>query len=317
MKTLATNENQISSPATRRTGSAVHSPLSAKNRIQRNNIHKILQPKLSIGQPNDKYEREADSVADRIVANQPVAEISSISGSIPSAGIQNVQAETVEEEEQVQPKLIQRRAEEEQEEPVQAKLIQRQAEEEEEPVQAKLVQHQAEEEEEPVQAKLIQHQAEEEEEPVQAKLIQRRAEQEEEEPVQPKLIQHQAEEEEEEPVQAKLIQRQAEEEQEEPVQPKLLQRQADQEEEEPVQPKLIQRLAEKEEDEEVQVQRSIPSTRAVSQAIDNPSTGSLMRPDIRNILESGMGADLSGVRVHEDSAAQAAAASINAKAFTH
>ena len=274
---------------------------------------------MTIGQPNDKYEQEADRVADRVVANQPVPEISPISRSLASLGNHRIQAETGEDG-QIQEKEIQRQAEEDEEESVQSKLIQRQAEEdEEEPVQPKLIQRQAEEEEEePVQPKLIQRQAaEEEEEPVQAKLIQRQAAEEEEEPVQAKLIQRQAAEEEEEPVQAKLIQRQAAEEEEEPVQAKLIQRQAAEEEEEPVQAKLIQRQAAEEEKEPVQASGSNPSTRAASHVISNPSSASPIRADVRNILESGMGTDFSDVRVHEDDAAHEAAASINAKAFTH
>ncbi len=234
MKTLSTKESRASSPVTRRAHSAVHTPLGAKNRIQQNHIRQILQPKLIIGQSNDKYEQEADSVADRVVANQPVAEISSISGSLSSLGNQNFQVETGEDEQ-----------------------------------------------------------------------------------VQEKEIQRQAEEDEEEPVQPMLIQRQAEEEDEEQVQPKLIQRQAEEEDEEQVQPRLIQRQAEEEADDEVQAKGTIHSAQAASQAVNNQSSGSFMRPDVRNILESGTGADLSAVRVHEDSSAHQAAASINAKAFTH
>ncbi|MCP4494535.1 MAG: DUF4157 domain-containing protein [Gammaproteobacteria bacterium] len=199
MDSLATKQSRPSSSVTRRPASPLHSPLAPKNRKQQEKIRAILQPKLTVGQPNDKYEREADSVADRIVANQPVAEISSISGSLPSGGIQNIQAETVEEE-QVQPKLVQRQAEEE---------------------------------------------------------------------------------------------------------------------EESIQTKLIQRLVKPEDDEEVQAKGDMPPSQAAAQAINSPSSASPMRADVRSILESGMGADLSGVRVHEGSAAHEATASIKAKAFTH
>ena len=82
-----------------------------------------------------------------------------------------------EEEEELQTKLLQRQAEPEEEEEVQTKLLQRQGEpeEEEEEVQTKLLQRQGEpEEEEELQTKLLQRQAEpeEEEEEVQPKLIQ-------------------------------------------------------------------------------------------------------------------------------------------------
>ena len=182
MKSFAIKEKRAS-PTTRRTPSSVHSPLAPSHRLQQNNIRQIVQPKLTIGQPNDTYEQEADRVADNVVANQPVSDISSISGSLSKPGIQNIAAES-NEDENIQQKEIQRKPEEEEDEPVQTKLLQRQAEEEEdEPVQTKLIQRQTEEEEdEPVQTKLIQRQTEEEEEePVQSKLIQRQVDEEEEE----------------------------------------------------------------------------------------------------------------------------------------
>ncbi len=262
-------------------------------RAQQASIHQIVQPKIKIGQPNDRFEQEADRVADRVVANQPVADISPVSaGNMPAASL-----------------AIQQQAEKEAELPEQE--IQRQPEEEEESLQTKLLQRQAEEEEEPVQAKLLQRQVEEEEEPVQARLLQRQAE-DEEEPVQTKLLQRQVEEE-EEPVQTKLIQRQAEEE-EGPVQTKLLQRQ---EEEEAVQPHLLQRRAEQEEEEVLQGKDARPQVNATAQALNSPSGGSALRPDVKSTLESSMGADLTGVRVHEDSGAHQAAAAIHARAFTH
>ena len=133
----------------------------------------VLHAKLKIGKPGNKYEREADSVAER-VTSEPEPDIS-----------------RQEDEEEVQTKpladqitpLVQRQSEEEEE-------IKKQPEEEEEPVQTKLLQRQPEDEEE------VQKQPEEEEEEAaaQAKFIQR---QEEGEEVQPQA------EEEEESVQAK------------------------------------------------------------------------------------------------------------------
>lgn len=248
----------------------MHAPLAPVQRLQQNNIRQIVQAKLTIGQPNDAYEQEADRVADHIVTNQPAPAISSISGSLTTPGVQNIAAESNDNEQ------------------VQQKMLQRQPEEEEEEVQAKLVQRQADEEED---------------EEVQTKLVQRQAEEDEEEPIQAKLIQRQAEEDEEEPIQAKLIQRQAEEEEEEPIQTKLLQRQAEGEEEE------VQAKANS--------SSSLSTSQPALQAINNPSSGSSMRPEVRSILESGMSTDLSTVRVHEDSSSHKAAASINAKAFTH
>jgi len=342
MKTLAT-VNKQSKKTSGKVASNVHSSMSLNSKAQRSSIHEIIQPKLSIGQANDRYEREADTVADHVVADKPAPKISSISGSLAS-NTQPVQSKSEEEDKKAQAKLIQHQSKEE-EESVQAKLIQRLAEEEEEPVQAKFIQRQDEEEEEPVQAKFIQRQAEEEEEPVQAKYIQRQPEEEKEEPAQAKFIQRQPEEEEEEePVQAKYIQRQPEEEKEEPAQAKFIQRQPQEEEEsvqaefiqrqpeeekeEPAQAKFIQRQAE-EEEEPVQaklIQRkdncdeeksSINSTSTAENAIRNNSGGSPIHPNIKSKLESGIGTDLSHVRVHEDSGSHQANSAIKAKAFTH
>ena len=156
-----------------------------------------IQAKLTIGQPNDQYEQEADSVAAQVVSqiNSP----------------QSAAQETVQREDMLK---------EDEEKPVQTKLeistIQRDEippEEEEEPVQAKL-------ESDSIQRDEMPNPEEEEEEPVQAKLesdsIQRdempTKEEEEEEPVQAKLesgsIQRDempTKEEEEEAVQAKLM----------------------------------------------------------------------------------------------------------------
>ncbi|MCB0302432.1 MAG: DUF4157 domain-containing protein [Calditrichaeota bacterium] len=205
--------------------------------------------------------------------------------------------------------------------PVQAKpgavrispLVQRQ-EDEEEAVQTKqLIQRQTEEEE-TVQAKrLIQRQTEEEETVQTKPIIQRQAE--EEETVQSKsIIQRQAEE--EETVQAKpVIQRQVEE--EEPVQPKpIIQRQA--EEEEMLQPKSrIQRQTEEDEP----IQRTGDGLSGISPAtaatIHSPGPGVPMPTAVRQRIEPHINADLSGVRIHSGPAASNAAASIQARAFTH
>ncbi len=51
------------------TSPASHAPLRKKIRQQRAKIHQIVQPKLTIGQPNDKYEQEADTVANKVFSN--------------------------------------------------------------------------------------------------------------------------------------------------------------------------------------------------------------------------------------------------------
>jgi hypothetical protein len=157
-------------------------------------VGRIIQAKLKIGQPGDKYEQEADRVADTVmkmpapqVHRQPEEE-------------EEIQTKPVAE--QITP-LVQRQPDEEEE--IQTKpvaeqitpLVQRQPDEEEE-IQTKpvaeqinpLVQRQPEEEEEELQ---MQTEQDEEEEAVQSKPLIQRQDEEEEGPE----VQHQVEEEEE------------------------------------------------------------------------------------------------------------------------
>ncbi|MCL1493072.1 MAG: DUF4157 domain-containing protein [Pseudanabaena sp. Salubria-1] len=92
----------------------------------------IIQAKLSIGEPNDKYEQEADATASKVVQqiNSPIQD-------------QSVQRETMEEEEELQMKpisSIQREAAMEEDDELQMKpisSIQREAMEEEDELQMK------------------------------------------------------------------------------------------------------------------------------------------------------------------------------------
>ncbi len=126
-----------------------------------------VQPRLEVGTPDDRYEKEADNIADKVI-NESVSnnnffnanKLNPLNGD-PHNNIQEKPlAESItpfvqkqeEEEEAVQAKAIQRQEEQEEEEMVQGKSIQLQ-EEEEEAVQAKAIQKQEEEEEELVQPK--------------------------------------------------------------------------------------------------------------------------------------------------------------------
>lgn len=305
-----------------------------------------IQAKLTIGKPNDIYEKEADSVADRVMS-MPEGALAPAPASSPNPKRQEetlpnhwMQKQPDEEEElkakplaeQITP-LVQRQAEEEEE--AQTK-IQRQAEEEEEkePIQTKLIQRQGtDEEEEPIQAKSLQRQESEEEKEAHTKL-QRQVEEEEEESIQTKLIQRQGTEEEEEPVQTKL-QRQEAEEEEESVQTKLLQRQGTEEEEESIQAKSVQRQeSEEEEEAQTKLQRQAEEEEETAQAKATPGNTLEVTPNIesninsmkgggqplsestRSYFEPRFGADFSQVRVHTDSRAAQTAQAINAKAFT-
>jgi hypothetical protein len=122
MKTFASKEKR-SAPAVRKTRPYVHYPLWPVQQVQRAEIHRILrssgaQAKLTIGQPNDKYEQEADRAADQVMA-------------MPDPQLQRQPEDEVEEEtvqtkplaDQITP-LVQRQEEipEEEEKPVQAKF---------------------------------------------------------------------------------------------------------------------------------------------------------------------------------------------------
>ena len=72
------------------------------------------------------------------------------------------------------------------------------------------------------------------------------------------------------------------------------------------------------EEEPVQMQGGPSAMQAAaSNAIANKGSGSPMAPAVRAPLERSFGADLSHVRVHEDTRAQQAASDLNARAFTH
>jgi len=152
-----------------------------------------VQAKLTVSQPDDKYEQEADKVADTVTRNS------------------GLQTQRQEEEEIIETKRDIRRQEEE--EDVLPKLLQRQEDEEELQMKSAL---QRQEEEEIIEAKRdVQRQTEEdeEEEEVQPKADLQR--QEEEEDVLPKLLQRQ---EDEELLQGKgMLLRQADEEVEQEV----------------------------------------------------------------------------------------------------
>jgi len=151
-----------------------------------------LQAKLKIGQPGDKYEQEADRVADAVmrmsepqVRRQPIEEEEE----------EQIQAKPVTE--QITP-LVQRQVEEEEEEQVQTKPVTEQI--------TPLVQRQVEEEEEEqVQTKPVSEQI--------TPLVQKQVEEEEEEQVQTKSVTEQI---------TPLVQRQVEEEEEELLQTKRL-----------------------------------------------------------------------------------------------
>jgi hypothetical protein len=142
--------------------------ISFENSNSRSNLYSV-QPKLTIGQPNDKYEQEADQVASQVVNNI----------NNPSQVAQK--QETPEEEVQTKPlsESIQRQEEREEEELARKPLpesLQRQINEEDE----------GEEEVMPKLESIQRQPMEEEEEMMQPKLESLQRQEEEEEEVQPK-----------------------------------------------------------------------------------------------------------------------------------
>lgn len=121
--------------------------------------HSFLQPKLNVGKANDQYEREADHIADQVVANN-----SFFTPATTTHAIQNKCAGC--EKEDKKEKEIQKK-------PLIGNispLVQRQPDPEEEDIQAKLLIQLQPEEEEEVQAKFdLQKNEAEEEEALQAK----------------------------------------------------------------------------------------------------------------------------------------------------
>ncbi|MEH2064484.1 MAG: DUF4157 domain-containing protein [Nostoc sp.] len=300
------------------------------------------QAKLSISQPGDIYEQEADSVAQQVMQRmaQPVN----------SKSIQREEAPEEEEELQMKPlniSTLQREALPEEEEELQMKpldisTLQREAlPEEEEELQMK-----------PLNISTLQREAlpEEEEElqmkPLDISTLQREALPEEEEELQMKpldisTLQREALPEEEEELQMKsldnsTLQREALPEEEEELQMKsldnsTLQREAlPEEEEEELQMKsldnsTLQREALPEEEEELQmksmVQRQSKAGMAAAPDLEasiNQARGGgvAIADNIREPMEQAFGADFSGVKVHTDGQSDQLNRSIQARAFT-
>jgi hypothetical protein len=262
-----------------------------------------VQARLMVGPVGDKYEQEADRVAEQVV------------GLVASPSYKPIQRRE-EEEELAQTKLLFV--------PI-TPVVRRQEEEEEE------------EEEGAVQTQMVRRQEEEEEEEegaVQTQMVRRQEEEEEEEEgaVQTQMVRRQEEEEEEEgAVQTQMVRRQEEEEEEEgAVQTKVetgdsapAQRQPAGQIRQIPGVGLLRRTA-------GTVRRWISSTvrrqgssgemplsPQTEKAINRSSgSGHPLSDHIRGPMEGAFEADFSGVRVHTDSQADRLSRSLNALAFT-
>ncbi len=255
-----------------------------------------IQAKLNIGKSNDKYEKEADAVADKVVnkdgifGNQPFL--------APSPSVQrsdDQELQKSEETEQIQEKpiaesitpLVQRKEDEEVQQKSQEEEVQMMADEE--------VQQKEEEEVQTKEEDEVQKQSEEES-------IQKQPE---ENDIQQKLIP------ERDTGEASVQRKGTETSNSSDVSP--IQRKDDeiQEKEEEIQEK---------EDEEVQRSSSV-DTGDTSNLENNLQSskggGSPMDDSTRSQMESGFGADFSGVRIHNDSNAVQMNKDLGAQAFAN
>lgn len=300
-------------------------------------VGRLLQAKLRVGQPGDRYEQEADRVADEVMR-------------MTEPPLQR-QMRPVEEEELLQTKqALQRQVEsepEEEEELFQAEpLLNRQAEleeeEKEEPVLASAVQRQVEEEEKTIQTKPIADKTSSVAAPNsnQTQVVRRGGE-----PlpltydaffstsaVQPKLTVSQPDdpyEQEADQMAEQVVRAPAltdEKASPEPTPPRLrrcptCQKQVQRQERDegglcpecqpgPAQVETIQRQAGR-----VSVPAVKPDLEPYLQS--SQGRGRPVPEETRAAAEQTLNSDLSDVRVHDDTAANEAAASLNARAFTH
>ncbi|TVQ11345.1 MAG: DUF4157 domain-containing protein [Bacteroidetes bacterium] len=254
-----------------------------------------IQTKLKTGQPGDRYEQQADRMADRVINHEAgQGEYGSGADTVQLQEEEEEPLQMMEEEEELQLQQVPEEEEEELLQPKENDTIQKQEEEEE------LQMQEEEEEEELLQPKendTIQKQEEEEE-------LQMQEEEEEEELLQPKendTIQKQEEEEEE------MLQMQEEE--EEP-----LQMMEDYEEEEPLQ-------MQHEEEEELQLQQDRKGgvvNDTLSGQIKNASGKGQPLPETTNErMSDSFGVDFSQVKIHKDTDAVQMSRQLGAQAFTH
>ncbi len=267
----------------------------------------FFQTKLTVGQPGDPYEQEADTVAKRVVDQKQGG-----APAVQEKGISSIQRLATPEEEKMpgtndermkEDKAIQEKPEEEEpvqkmEAPAEEKEVQTKPEEEE--VQAKP------EEEEPVQkmeapAEEEEVQAKAEEEEVQAKPEEEEPVQKMEGPVEEEEVQAKAKEEE---VQAKPEEEEPGQKMEAPAEEEEVQAKA--EEEEPVQAKPATHTAQ-------------PAARpSVSQQISQQQgKGRAFSGPARANMENAFGADFQAVNIHADPDAVALNQQLGAQAFTH
>lgn len=234
-----------------------------------------IQTKVAIGRPNDPYEREADAVANRVVAGQPVTSISTL----PPGGLSApAQRQEEPEDEAAQTAPLQRQEEKETGEAAQTALLQRQEEELGDTALTLPLQRQEDDgTEETAQTASVQRQEdkdiEETEETAQTTPVQRQEEEETGDVAQTATLQRQ-EEEPEDAAQTLSVQRQEAEETEDTAQTAFVQQQEDEGTEETAQTAPVQR---QEEEETVETAQTAQLQRQEEESEDTAQTLSVQR----------------------------------------
>ncbi|CAN5331827.1 hypothetical protein BH23BAC1_BH23BAC1_17810 [soil metagenome] len=128
-----------------------------------------IQTKLAVGEPGDKYEQEADAMADQVMRmhDTRLSLLEQPEDEIQPKSILRLQPE---DEYPLQKKFLQKKCEKCEKEDIQPKLLQRQPDDEDR-IQMKLVQRKCDQcEKDEIQPKLLQRQPEDEDDVLQAKL---------------------------------------------------------------------------------------------------------------------------------------------------
>ena len=247
-----------------------------------------VQKKLTTGTVGDKYETEADNVADKVVNKRKTG------GLLQSRSEEAIQQKpisetisTVQKQDLAQEQPLQKKGKEKEED----KKVQKKSDKEED----KKVQKKGEKEED----KKVQKKSDKEED----KKVQKKGEKEED-----KKVQKKSDKEED-----KKVQKKGEKEEDKKVQKKC----ADCEGED----KKAQKKEEKKE-EKKPVQAKLKESNSVNEGIESDLNsskggGSAMDKNTKQEMESGFGADFSSVNIHTDSKAVQMSEELGAQAFTH
>ncbi|WP_010177188.1 eCIS core domain-containing protein [Aquimarina agarilytica] len=271
-----------------------------------------IQPKLKIGKPNDKYEVEADAMADKVVQrlSNPTSQDRIASSSTPTVQakcnhcdqeekLQKKEDELSETDTELQQKSIFESNGEQPDADVQTKRLVRSI------IQPSLTTEASEDEFQQKEDEV----SETDEELQRVTMTDGGSPSDEEEPVQLKMGSDSLQKQEE----AKSN--------EDEVRPKLMLKKTEEkppEEEEPVQLKIISDGLQKQEDTNGENDADETASSELQSKLNaSKGSGSSLPDDTRSSMESGFGADFSGVKIHTGSQANNMNKELGARAFTH